>query len=212
MTRPEHTDERQSSSPWYIVLEDWHPFPHLGLDGIPWPLDGAHDATSRVEASSTSLPFELGECTFDVCYDLGAASAYFDAAEARRVPVYLIEVGTLESPMIAADGFDLGRPDGGFSIIGQEICKTEEGHRRFGHLLDEHGLFPSEDKLREYLAGRERRVITEGLEHLDESMPVKIRVLDLRGPTCARPSRTDCETRRQGEPDRGEQPKSTRGA
>jgi hypothetical protein len=160
---------------WYLVLEAWHPFPHLGLDGFAWPVRDI-DELELVESAMQPLPFAPGGALFEGCFDRERAMAYFEAAAVRIERVYLIEVRGLDA-MAGCDGLDVGRPDGGFSIAGQEICKTPEGHARFGHLLNEHGLFPDDEALNTYLVDRRRRVDVEGLEHLDESIAVRIRIL-----------------------------------
>lgn len=185
-----HLGAARDGEHWYIVLEDWHPFTHLGLDGIPWPLDEGPVDSLRLDVERGSLPLNLGpmpRCLFDVCHDLAAARAYFDVATAAIGRVYLIEVGTIGSSMSAVDGFDYGRPDGGFSVIGQEICKSVPDHLRFGHMLNDKGLFPSEKRMQDYMDDRAHRLATEGLEHLDESIPVKIHVLEVGSSSACRP-------------------------
>ena len=39
-----------------LSLEDWHPFTHLGLDGIPWPLDEGPGGSLRLDVERGSLP------------------------------------------------------------------------------------------------------------------------------------------------------------
>ncbi|XXY44383.1 hypothetical protein WME91_30695 [Sorangium sp. So ce269] len=181
MTSPEESRAR----PWYIVMEAWHPFPHFGLDGLPWPLDASEPVARRVEDAMCPLPVAPGGCLFEGCFDGGAARAYFDEVARRIDHVYLVEIRTLDAPDSEVDGFDMGRPNGGFSVIGQEICKTEDGHRQFGHLLNALGLFPSKETARAYLASRAARTDAADLEHLDESITLSLRVL-ARGGAAAR--------------------------
>jgi hypothetical protein len=162
---------------WYIVLEDWHPVPHRGLDGLPFPLDNDDEIAAHMESAMRPLPIAPGGCMFRGCFDLEVAQQYFETAARLIDDLYLIEVNTLDAFLAACDGFDVGRPNGGFSVVGQEICRTEEAHRRFGHLLNEHGLFSSKKAMFDYLDDRARRVDAEGLEHLDESIPVQVRVI-----------------------------------
>lgn len=170
-----------NSKSWHIVLEQWHPFPHYGLDGLPWPLGDRGETAERIEAAMQPLPIAPGGCIFQGCFDMRLARTYFELAALQIELVYWIEVTTLDEPMTNRHGFDVGRPNGGFSIIGQEICKNEEGHRRFGHMLNEYGLFPDDTTMRRYLDERAKRVDIEGLEYLDESIPMQINILDRGG-------------------------------
>lgn len=163
--------------PWYLVLQDWHRSPHLGLDGMAWPLDDAEEVAIALAASMQPLPVAPGGCLFEGCFDLDVARAYFEVAAARVDGAYLIAVTPLDAPAGPFDGFDVGRPNGGFSVIGQEICKTEEGARRFGGLVSPDGLFPTEEAQRAYLADRAARFDAGGLEHLDESIAVRVAIL-----------------------------------
>lgn len=163
--------------PWYLVLEAWHPVPHLGLDGFRWPLDLDHPASRELRASMEPFPLSPGGCLWEVCFDKEAAERYFQAARATGARVYLIEVAEADGATSEVSGYDVGRPEGGFSITGQEICKSREAFRELGHLVNDCGLFPSREVMACYLADRESRLETEGLEHLDESLEVAIRVL-----------------------------------
>ena len=62
-------------------------------------------------------------------------------------------------------------------VAGQDICRSLEAHRRFGHLVNADGLFPSREALERFLEERVIRLETEGVEHLDESVAVKVNVL-----------------------------------
>lgn len=167
-------------APWYLVLEAWHPVPHHGLDGLVWPLPADHPASRELRAAMEPLPRSPGGCSFEVCFDEAAATRYFEAARGAGVPAYLIAVGESNTPLGAISGYDAGRPEGGFSVAGQEICRTAETFRRFGHLANGDGLFPSREALSAFVADRERRQETEGLEYLDESLKVAISVLRRR--------------------------------
>lgn len=178
MTR---SDSSRAQAPWYIVMEAWHPHPHFGLDGLPWPLDDSGAVSGKLDEVMVDLPIRPGGAMFRVCCDADVALDYFTVASERIERVYLIEVGTLATGLLAVDGYDVGRPNGGFSVIGQDICKADDGHRRFGRLLNRWGLFPDEESMRSYLDARGGRVAQEGLEYLDESIPVQVRVLRRTG-------------------------------
>jgi hypothetical protein len=165
-----------SIPPWYLVLEAWQPVPHYGLGGLARPLPPEHPAAIELKAALEPFPLSPGGCLFEVCFDLAAATRYYDAARAVE-RVYLIEVALLETPLEAVSGYDMGQPEGGFSVAGEDICSSLAAHRRFGHLVNADGLFPSREILERFLEEREIRLETEGVEHLDESLPVKVRVL-----------------------------------
>jgi hypothetical protein len=165
-----------SIPPWYLVLDAWHPVPHYGLDGLDQPLPPDHPATLEYKASWDPFPLSPGGCFFQVCFDRDAATRFYHAARTAE-RVYLIEVATLEAPLDAVSGYDMGRPEGGFSVAGQDVCKSLESFRRFGHLLNTDGMFPTREALERFLEEREIRLETEGVEHLDESIAVQVRVL-----------------------------------
>lgn len=165
-----------SIPPWYLVLEAWHPVPHRGLDGLDQPLPPDHPATIEYKAAREPFPLSPGGCLFQVCFDRAAATRFYHAARAVE-RVYLIEVAMLDAPLDAVSGYDMGQPEGGFSVAGQDICRSLEAHRRFGHLVNADGLFPSREALERFLEERVIRLETEGVEHLDESVAVKVNVL-----------------------------------
>jgi hypothetical protein len=123
------------------------------------------------------LPLSPGGCLFEVCFDVAAATRYFEAAASAGRRVYLVAVAEAGAPLEAVSGYDMGRPEGGFSVAGQEICRSPETWSRFGRLVNEEGLFRSRADLAAYLEERERRLESEGLEYLDESVEAAISVL-----------------------------------
>lgn len=164
-------------APWYLVLEAWHPVPHFGLDGFAWPLPPEHPASRELRVAMAPLPLSPGGCLFEACFDAAAAERYFQAACSAGLPAYLIAVAESTAPLDAVSGYDVGRPEGGFSIAGQEVCKSLEAFRRFGHLVNQYGLFKSAPDLSSYLEERDRRVEADGLEYLDECVEVAISLL-----------------------------------
>lgn len=169
---------------WYLVKTNWpatvERCPRFaGLGGDVWPLDSARgDARAVHDEMMRSREFVPGANAL-VCPSRDLASRYYEQV-ARSFPgvPWLLQIFAMSPRRVPGlDGYDLGSPDGGYSIIESEILTQQ----RSGAVLTEHGLFPSELALDSFLRSRSP---IPGLEDIDSMTRVGIKILQpsTRGP------------------------------
>jgi len=164
---------------WYIVKRNWPQtaasFPeYAGFGGEVWPLDEHESVEARQMHASfmeSREHVDVGDSSVSVCTNLAMARRYANLAEellGSRGRVWLLRVGLEDDD--AGDGFDIGSPSGGYSVVETEIIHG----RREGDLGD-FGLFGSRKAAQEYLAAR----ADPALEDMDSAHVFQIEVLPI---------------------------------
>jgi hypothetical protein len=172
------------TSHWYLVKRNWPQIKtrqplYAGLGGEVWPFDFGYnfdktnknklqDLHARMEQSETNVDF--GSHTRGVCTNANIAKEYFMAVKDHCGEAWLLQVTNAQISSSQIYGFDIGFPDGGFSVIETELITQSLP----GPKLNEWGLIQT---LPEAVAYIEARKNNEKLEQLDEIMIVSIRVL-----------------------------------
>jgi hypothetical protein len=188
-------DKMRSAIPhWYLVKRNWprtkarFPF-YAGLGGEVWPFDFGFnfDAANKTKLQNLHTRMEQSRQTVNfgshsrfVCTDAAIAKEYFTAVEDFCGEAWMLEVTNANVDSSKVYGFDIGFPDGGFSVIEQELITQSLP----GPKLNEWGLFQTSSEAVTYSEARKKN---EELEHLDEIMIVSIRVLS-NNPLLAKPS------------------------
>ncbi len=156
---------------WYLVKRNW-PLTSAaqpsfaGVGGDVWPLEGASDASGRAihqKLMASRCPIEIGTSTELLCASLPLAEAYCDEAE-RHGETWLLELRSGRTSTEPVDGFDLGFPSGGGSLVESE--RITQG--RPGPSLNKWGLFDSKADALAYLGER------DGFDELEEAADVEL--------------------------------------
>lgn len=151
---------------WYLVRLSWPSTSALwptycGLGGDVWPL-GEHGSAQAIAVHdglmSSRRYVRVGDYEEAVCIDRDLAIGYAATATALGIAASVIEC--TESPDAFCEGFDIGNPTGGYSLIESEILVRDDAHRTLNSL----GLFPSRGAAEQYLVFRR----DENLEEADD--------------------------------------------
>jgi hypothetical protein len=164
---------------WYLVKRNWphakskRPFPlYAGLGGDVWPFgfnfdfdkatkNELQDLHARKERSETIVDFGFRPAGVNsVCTDAAIAEEYFAAVKKHCGEAWLLKV---ELPHIGSSqisGFDIGNPDGGFSVIETELITQGLP----GPNLNEWGLIQTLPEALAYLEARKENGQLEQFE------------------------------------------------
>lgn len=163
---------------WYLVKKNWPQTlarqpGFAGVGGDVWPLDAIQDRDALAIHSSmmaSRRPIDLGERSELLCADRSVAMAYCDEVLRHYGDAWLIELQAETASDESMDGFDLGFPSGGFSVLESELITQGLA----GPLLNKWGLIQTRSDLHSYMSDR---ASNEDLEHVDGIDPLVIRVL-----------------------------------
>lgn len=163
---------------WYIVKQNWQQTTarapsYAGLGGNVWPLDDAvNSKASEVHSRTLRLREYVSVCGGEelLCTDASAAEEYFNIASTLMRNLWLLRVSTAAHSCCATMGFDIGFPQGGFSLIETEILVQALATSE----LNSSSLFATVNDAKTYV---EARKSNDALEQLDGVSIVSIEIL-----------------------------------
>ncbi|NRA18564.1 MAG: hypothetical protein HRU04_24010 [Oceanospirillaceae bacterium] len=171
-------------STWYIVKQNWSATKQLceghiagqfsGLGGDIWPIDSG-DAQSKIDSRREFV--DIGEeSEIYVVSDFIVAELYYKLAKDKNLEPLFLELSRVgESNDV--HGYDIGNPEGGYSIIESELLSCDECDE-CDELVDKYlnkknGLFKSISLLNEFVGTLD----TDCVEELSGYSIVGIRVV-----------------------------------
>jgi hypothetical protein len=178
-------------SQWYLVKGGWpkngpkfpvkRPCPlYAGLGGQVWPFDSGFnfDKGAKNELQNLHTRMERSRVFVDfrpyvsVCPDVVIAEEYFAAVKKHCGEAWLLQVSLPNTKLSEISGYDIGFPNGGYSVIETELITQGLP----GPDLNEWGLIKT---LPEALAYVEERKVNKELEQWsdDEITIVSLKIL-----------------------------------
>ena len=169
---------------WYLVSVPWRTpgeeheeethlqLHYIGLGGNNWPLN------EIVPLPAIHAEYVHGRQYIDlsngtgvfVCADLDVARRYFHETKSRFPKAWLIHLS--EDHLDETIGFDIGNPEGGYSLIEAELTQLDASTKE--EYLNGYGLFDTVESLERYVSRRQSRDDFEELEDIDDYLVVAV--------------------------------------
>jgi len=173
-------------SQWYIVKLNWHSIPneYLGVDGDGWTnLDYANNyipsvniyvdeqakadckmLLKKINSSRQHIAIHNSKNWIFAVTDYCLAKEYCSFLSELELNPVFISV-TDDTNAGDYDGYDFGNPEGGYSVITDVVLQLDSCCNEFREkYLNEHYLFPSMNRLEEFLTLMKGRT---DIEYLD---------------------------------------------